>query len=123
MGLVQREIEAAGMATVTISNIPDLTAAVSVPRLVAVEHPMSRTMGNAGDSERQLRVLRASLTAVAEMGEPGDVEHLPYKWRPPKGEKKGPRPPYPPIVNYLVKHPWLYPRFISRDVPEAFRTP
>ena len=123
MGLVQREIETAGLATVTISNIPDLTAAVSVPRLVAVEHPMSRTMGNAGGRARQIAVLQASLQAFADMEEPGSVEHLPYKWRPPKGERKGPRPPHPPIVHYLVKHPWHYPRFISRDVPEEFQTP
>ncbi|UCC86513.1 MAG: hypothetical protein JSV81_16930, partial [Anaerolineales bacterium] len=74
---MQREIEAAGISTITLSSIPDLTAAVSVPRLAAIEHPLRYLLGQPGDPEGQRAVLRATLRALAEMTEPGSLTHLP----------------------------------------------
>ena len=45
------------MATITLSNIPDLTAAVSTPRVAAIEYPFGRTVGQPGGSAGQLAVL------------------------------------------------------------------
>jgi D-proline reductase (dithiol) PrdB len=77
---VQREIEAAGISTITLSSIPDLTAAVSVPRLAAIEHPLGYLLGQPGDPEGQRAVLRATLRALAEMTEPGSLTQLPFEW-------------------------------------------
>ena len=42
-------IEAAGISTITLSSIPDLTGAVSVPRLAAIEYPLGYLFGQPGD--------------------------------------------------------------------------
>jgi hypothetical protein len=117
VGLAQREIERAGITTITLSNIPDLTAAVGVPRIAAIEYPFGRNVGQPGDREGQMAVLRATLQAVEEMGEPGSVKHLPFEWPDPAKTTRMEPPQPPPIVGYLVRHPWHVPRLLSRDVP------
>jgi hypothetical protein len=111
-------IEAAGMTTVALSNIPDLTMAVSVPRLVAIEHPFGQTVGRPGDTEEQRAVLLGALEAVEEMCEPGSIKHLPFTWPETGTETPSHAPESPPIVNYLKRHPWELPRLISRNVPK-----
>jgi len=117
VGLAQREIEAAGFSTICLSNIPDLTAAVSVPRIAAIEHPFGQNVGRVGDAETQLAVLRATLQALVDARTPGTVSHLPFEW-PESAEALHPDPP-PPIVGYLTKHPFQVMRLIRRQVPEA----
>jgi hypothetical protein len=121
VGLVQREIEAAGISTITLSSIPDLTAAVSVPRLAAIEQPLGYLLGQPGDQEGQTAVLRSTLHALAEMTRPGSVIHLPFEW-PASARRLSARPPQaPPIGRYLLRHPWHIPNLFSRDVPAAQR--
>jgi hypothetical protein len=116
VGLAQREIERAGMTTVTLSNIPDLTAAVRVPRLVAIEHPFGQIMGSPGDQEVQAAVLWETLEAVEMMKAPGSIKHLPFECSGIMNESKPHQPP--PIVGHLVRHPWQLPRLLSRNVPK-----
>jgi hypothetical protein len=119
VGLVQREIEAAGFSTITLSSIPDLTAAVGVPRLAGIEYPLGYLLGQPGDAEGQTAVLRATLHALAEMTEPGRVSHLPFEW-PASARRLSARPPKtPPISKYLLRHPWLIPNLFSRQVPAS----
>jgi hypothetical protein len=115
---VQREIESAGIATVSLSNIPDLTASVGVPRLVAIEYLFGRTVGMPNDADGQREVVRATLQAAAEMKQGRDVVHLPFEWlEPPKRARAHPRQP-PPIVQHLRRHPWDLPKLLLWDVPE-----
>src|SRR2546426_6709798 len=51
VGLVQRRLEASGIATVTLSWMPDLTRAVGVPRLAGIGYPLSRPLGRPHDAE------------------------------------------------------------------------
>ena len=86
--------------------MPDLTAAVSAPRVVAIEYPLGRSLGQPGDSGGQMTVLRATLAALTEIDTPGDVVHLPFRWpEPPKQVKNHPDKP-PPITGYLTRNPW-----------------
>ena len=101
-----------------ISTIPELTASTSVPRLVAVEHPMGRTMGAPRDTQRQMDVLKASLRAVETMQTPGARVHLPVTWHESPIRARADGAPPSPISAYLKKRPWLFPRLLSRDVPE-----
>jgi D-proline reductase (dithiol) PrdB len=117
VGLVQREIEAAGLSTITLSSIPDLTSAVGVPRLAAIEYPLGYLLGQPGDRDGQVEVLRATLRALVETTWSGSVAHLPFKW-PASARRLSARPPKtPPISKYLLRHPWLIPNLFSRDVP------
>lgn len=104
------------MTTISLSNIPDLTMAVSVPRLAAIEHPFGQTMGKPGDKDGQRAVLLAALEAVEEMKIPGSIKHLPFEWTGTAKEAQAHPPEPPPIVGYLKRHPWELPRLFSRDV-------
>lgn len=116
MGLAQRQIEAAGISTIALSTVPDLTASVGVPRVAAIEHPLGRPLGEAGDRGGQLAVLRATLDALASISEPGTVVHLPFEWaEPPRRVRWHPAEP-PPIAKLLKRKPWLFPRLLAREV-------
>ena len=116
---MQREIEKAGLSTISLSSIPDLTASVSVPRLAAIEHPLGCLLGQPGDSEGQIAVLRAALQALVQMEWPGSVVHLPFEW-PAKAPKNPAKPPQtPPIAKYLLRHPWHIRNLFARDVPQG----
>jgi betaine reductase len=117
VGLAQREIEAAGFSTICLSNIPDLTAAVCVPRIAAIEHPFGQNVGRAGDGATHLAVLRATLQALETIRTPGTVVHLPFEW-PESAEAQPPDPP-PPIVDYLTNHPFQVMNLIRRQIPGA----
>jgi D-proline reductase (dithiol) PrdB len=107
------------MSTITLSNIPVLTASAGAPRIAAVEYPIGRTVGAAGDSEGQSAVLRETMRALEEIDRPGGVVHLPFEWpESPQVARKSDVPP-PPIVNHLKRRPWLVPRLLNRTPPEG----
>jgi D-proline reductase (dithiol) PrdB len=109
------------MSTITLSSIPKLTAAVGVPRLAAIEHPLGYLLGQPGDREGQTAVLRATLRALVEMRKPGSIIHLPCIW-PESARRLNAHPPKaPPISRYLRRHPWQIPNLFSRDVPAEKR--
>ena len=101
-----------------LSNIPELTASVSVPRLVGIEHPFGQLMGKPGDSERQRAVLRGALEALEEISTPGSVKHLPFEWNGTAKEANAHPEEPPPIVGHLKRNPWHLPRLLSRNVPQ-----
>lgn len=117
MGLAQREIEAAGFTTITLSPVPDLTASVSAPRIAAIEYPLGRALGQPGDKEGQTAVLRATLAALQTIQAPGEVVHLPFEWPEPPKQVKNEPPEAPPIARYLARNPWFLPRLLARNVP------
>jgi len=110
------------MSTITLSCIPDLTTAVSAPRVAAIEHPLGYLLGQPDDRTGQLDVLRATLEALVEMEKPGSVAQLPFEW-PASARRLNSHPPQqPPISKYLLSHPWHIPNLFSRDVPRANKT-
>lgn len=118
MGLVQRVLEASGIATVSLSMIPAFTAAVGVPRVAAISYPMSRPMGRPGDAEGQRAVLRAALEVLETTSVPGTVVELPFTWpESPARARKG-SDVNPPISQLLARKPWLIPKLVSGDIPE-----
>lgn len=118
MGLVQREIEAAGFTTIILSPIADLTASLSVPRLAAIEYPCGRTFGQPGDTAGQSAVLRAVLEAVPAIDTPGGAVNLPFEWPESPKEVRSRSVETPPIGSYLQRHPWELPRLLYRKVPQ-----
>lgn len=108
------------MSTITLSSIPDLTTAVSVPRLAAIEHPLGYLLGQPGDHAGQMAVLRATLAALAGLTQPGSVAHLPFEW-PTAARRLNAHPSEaPPISRYLLRHPWHIPNLLSRNVPAPY---
>ena len=79
MGLIAREIEAAGVPTLVLSSAWDITAAVRPPRAVFVHHPLGNTLGAPGDAEGQRAVTRAALERAATLTR-AEIAALPFRW-------------------------------------------
>ena len=117
MGLAQREFEAAGISTVALSNIPDLTHAVGAPRVVGIERPFGRHVGEPRDGLGQREVLLETLEAAYRMDVPGTVYHIQRPWKRDRDAPRAPEMDPPPIHGWLKTHPWQIPRLINRDPP------
>ena len=120
MGLVQQVIEASGIATVSLSWIPELTRAVGVPRLAGIAYPASRPLGRPHDADGQRAVLRATLEVLASANGPDTYVELPFEWpeSPAQARNASRDHPPPPISELLRKKPWLLPRLLSGRIPE-----
>jgi hypothetical protein len=117
VGLAQREVEAAGIATIALSMIPDLTHAAGAPRVAAIEFPFGRPLGQPADVDGQGAVLAATLDALRDADGPGAVIHLPYEW-PEAIDQVHWHPAEPsPIVKLLGKNPGLFQRLVHGDIP------
>ncbi|MBM3788772.1 MAG: hypothetical protein FJW35_00310 [Acidobacteria bacterium] len=79
-GLVQREIEAAGIPTVAVSVCADITYLLQVPRAAALRFPLGNPFGSSWDAATQTRVLRDALALLDTVQTPGEIMHLPYDW-------------------------------------------
>lgn len=79
MGLVSRAVEAAGIATLTMTVARDITASVRPPRAVFLDYPMGNETGRPGNVEEQRRIVRGAFSAMATMTEPGTVVDLGMK--------------------------------------------
>ena len=115
-------MEAAGIATVALSMIPDLTAAAGAPRVAAIEFPFGRPFGQPNDAAMQGAVLRATLDALRDAAMPGTVVHLPFEWpESPTEVHWHPKEPSP-ILQLLARDPSLFQRLAAGDIPpEASR--
>lgn len=105
------------MSTIALSGIPELTASVSVPRLAAIEYPLGYLLGQPGDRDGQLAVLRSTLEALVRITTPGTVVHLPYEWPASAGRLNAHPSVPPPISKYLLKRPWQLTNLLSRKIP------
>lgn len=79
---------------------------------------MGRTLGQPGDSAGQLAVLRATLAALENIRVPGEAIHLPFEWTQDGTPDSGEKLEEPPIVKHIMRHPWLLPRLLKRQVPD-----
>jgi len=80
VGLIQRAVEAAGIPTVSIGNMPDRMGHVKPPRLL-VRFPRGSMLGEPGNVARQRRIILDALEALKTMRQPGTVQELPYRWK------------------------------------------
>ena len=71
---VQREIEAKGIPTVVITVVPDETKMMRPPRAVYPEgHKLGWVLGNAGERDKQMRVLTEALRQFEFQRVPGEI--------------------------------------------------
>ncbi|HSJ45991.1 MAG TPA: hypothetical protein VK923_15050 [Euzebyales bacterium] len=117
MGLAALVIEAAGIATVSLSMVPDFTAAAGAPRVAAIEYPCGVPLGMPGDRAGQMAVLRAALDVLRTATRPGQVVDLPFVWPDPPRASRFEPPEPPPIAQLLKRQPWLLRRLLSGDIP------
>lgn len=77
---MQREIEASGIPTISLSNNPVATERVRAPRWARVRFPRGSMLGEPGNREKQTAVLGDTLRALVEIDHPGGHVELPYRW-------------------------------------------
>ena len=67
---MQAEVERRGIATASITMLPDITRAVRPPRALAVPWKLGYPLGVAGDTDTQARVVRRLLALCARSDVP-----------------------------------------------------
>jgi hypothetical protein len=80
VGLIAREIEAAGVPTLSMTSAWSITAAARAPRAAFVDHPLGHTTGRAGDPAGQRAIVEAGLRGFETIGEPGTIIDLGCDW-------------------------------------------
>jgi len=83
VGLVCREVEQAGIATVCVSTGRDLTSQVKPPRSLFVNFPMGNNFGHPFDQRQQTAILRRALELIEEGDTGGVLEDWPESWSEP----------------------------------------
>ncbi|MBW2545274.1 MAG: hypothetical protein JRD43_07450 [Deltaproteobacteria bacterium] len=103
MGLVARFLETEGFSTIALTPIPEFQRAVGMARVVGIEYPFGRPVGQVHDAEGQREVLLATLSCLEKAEKPGQVFHLPFTWPEPPKEVKWHPPETSPIVKEMVE--------------------
>ncbi len=71
MGLLQRVFDDAGLSTLSLSQVVEITAIIKPSRALFVAHPFGLTFGGVDDGTTQRAVVEAMLDAAATMSESG----------------------------------------------------
>jgi D-proline reductase (dithiol) PrdB len=79
--LIQREIERAGIPTISVSILRKLTEEVKPPRAVFLRWPFGHPLGEPFNVAQQTTIIREAFKALKEIGVPGTIIDLPYRWR------------------------------------------
>ena len=79
--ILARQIEAAGLPSVCLSLLPELSEIVRVPRTLHVHFPFGAPMGDPGNKYLQQAVLKAALDCLVQAQQPESVTTCELKWR------------------------------------------
>jgi len=85
VGLIQYEIEKAGIPTISITHLVDLTEKVRVPRALHLRFPLGRSFGRAFEEDIQRQILLDCIHYLRDINQAETIMKLPYKW---KGRKR-----------------------------------
>jgi D-proline reductase (dithiol) PrdB len=70
----------AGLSTMSLTLVKEITELVKPSRALFLEHPFGFTFGNIGERGLQRQILLDCLEAAERMTTPGAIADLPYKW-------------------------------------------
>jgi len=74
VGLLQRACDDAGLPTISITQVAEITAIIKPSRALFVAHAFGLTFGAVGDAVTQRAVLDAMLDVAVTMTRPGIVD-------------------------------------------------
>jgi ABC-type polysaccharide/polyol phosphate transport system ATPase subunit len=77
VGLLQREFERHKMSTISLTHLPELTEKMNVPRAMHIRYPMGRSLGFAGQQDRQKEIVVELLKGIYTIKK-GEIKVLPY---------------------------------------------
>jgi len=81
VGLVQREIEKAGIPTIGVTIVREYTEKVRPPRTVYIKWPFGHPLGEPGNIKQQRAVILEAFRALYATATPGEIVDLPFRWR------------------------------------------
>lgn len=81
MGLIQREVEKAGIPTIGISIVREYSQKVKPPRTIFLRWPFGHPLGEPFNLPQQRAVLAEAFKALYSIDEPGKILDLPFRWR------------------------------------------
>ncbi|MFQ5915338.1 MAG: hypothetical protein ACE5JS_19380 [Nitrospinota bacterium] len=84
----------------SISNVPEITERVCVPRAAFIQYPFGRPLGDVGERRGQRRVCDDLADALISAEGPNSYRHLPYEWPEPPSETKWRADEPPPLGRY-----------------------
>ena len=70
VGLIQRAVEAAGISTVSITLIEDITRRVKPPRALVVPYGFGHPLGEPNNPELQHAIIAEALALLEDTAEP-----------------------------------------------------
>lgn len=79
--IVERAVEAAGIATAIIAALPPIAKQQGAPRITAPHVPIGSNAGEPNNIVMQTAILKDTLKAVEEMDTFGQMKVLPYEYR------------------------------------------
>jgi len=102
--VLARTLEAAGLSTILVTNMPFWAEKVGVPRTLAVEFPFGHILGQPHNVAQQKRVVRQALKVLETAAAPGTIVHSPEAWPVPQKEAaKDWQPEKPsPVIQVLA---------------------
>jgi hypothetical protein len=65
VGLIQSIIEKAGIATVSVTLLPEITEKVDSPRALPVDYPLGYPLGAPNDAALQRQIILSALALLA----------------------------------------------------------
>ena len=78
--MLARTLEAAGLSTVVVTNMPFWAEKVGTPRVLAVEHPFGHPLGQPADAAGQIKIVRQALDVLERVEAPGEIVHSEARW-------------------------------------------
>ncbi len=70
MCLIAGELERRGIATTSVTALPEVTRKVGIPRALEVPYALGYPLGRPGDAALQTRILDAALALLGAPGPP-----------------------------------------------------
>jgi len=80
VGLLQRVFDEHGLATVSLTQVREITELVKPSLACLVEHPFGLTLGEVGDRATHRAVLRACLAEAERAHSAGTIVDLGFRW-------------------------------------------
>jgi D-proline reductase (dithiol) PrdB len=88
VGLIQREIEARGIATVSVTVARDVTEKIKTPRAIFLPWPMGHHFGVPFHPDLQRRVILEALSLLETVEVSGTIHEVPIRWADVRREAK-----------------------------------
>lgn len=80
VGLIQRVLDEAGISTVSLTLVCEITSLVKPSKALYLQHPFGLTLGAVGDHATHEAVLRDCLRYAETPLPAGEIVELPYHW-------------------------------------------